>query len=252
SLSTTERIAAAPAQILPQLSDLKPAVSQWFERWKKLSRTIRKILETATSFHPLNEPGVASVISKNLPADATLFISNSMPIRDIDVQFDPQITSTQVLCNRGADGIDGVNSTALGVASQLQNNYLYIGDLAFFHDLTGLMMARKYDLDLTVIVQNNDGGGIFSILPQYQEKTQFEKVFGTPLDLKISAIADMYDAKYCKITTAGKLADIIRQQPHGLTIVEVVVPRQAVPEQQDHLKAAVADRLQEFLDENHG
>ncbi len=251
SLSTTERIAAAPAQIFPQLSELKPAVSQWFERWNKLSQTIRETLESTTSLQPLNEPGVASVISKNLPADATLFVSNSMPIRDIDVQFDPQMTGTKVLCNRGADGIDGVNSTALGVASQLQNNYLYIGDLAFFHDLTGLMMARKYDLDLTVIVQNNDGGGIFSILPQYQEKTQFEKVFGTPLDLKISAIADMYDATYYKATTAGKLADVIRQQPHGLTIVEVVVPRQAVPEQQDHLKAAVADRLQEFLDGNH-
>ena len=250
SLSTTTVVAADAAQILPQLSGLVGVTPDWFAQWQRLDQTVAKTLRENTQQAELTEPAVARVIGDNLPADSTLFVSNSMPIRDIDEQFRPQTSGIKVLCNRGADGIDGVNSTALGVAAHSRANYLYIGDLAFFHDLTGLMMARQYQLNLTVIVQNNNGGGIFSILPQYQEKTQFEKVFGTPLNLNLPALAQFYAAKYVQVTDADQLAAEIQRQPQGLTIVEVPVKRAIVPDEQNRLKVQVAKQVEKIFNEN--
>lgn len=250
TLSTTECIAASPDQILPQLTDIRGAPSGWSHSWSRLGAVIRETLRVERKREPLTEPTVAAVFSENLPQDSTLFVSNSMPIRDIDMQFDPRNIGIKVLCNRGANGIDGVNSTALGVATQNKSNYLYIGDLAFFHDLTGLMMVQPYQLNLTVVVQNNNGGGIFSTLPQYQERTQFEKVFGTPLNLNIAAIADLYNARYEKANNSFKLAKILAEKPQGLTIIEVQVMRGDVPNEQNRLQEKVAQKVQEFLNEN--
>ena len=101
------------------------------------------------------------------------------------------------IANRGTNGIDGVVSTAFGVqAATKRPGYLLIGDLAFLHDVNGLIISRFQKSNMTIVVMNNDGGGIFSYLPQSTEGTYFEDLFGTPTGLKFSHIAAMYHAQY--------------------------------------------------------
>ncbi|MGG3094059.1 thiamine pyrophosphate-dependent enzyme, partial [Bacillus safensis] len=116
-----------------------------------------------------------------LPKESVLFIGNSMPIRDVDTFFETQSKPFRMMANRGANGIDGVVSTALGTYAALKQPVtLVIGDLSFYHDMNGLLAAKLMDIPLTVVLINNDGGGIFSFLPQASDKPYYEKLFGTP------------------------------------------------------------------------
>lgn len=239
TLNTTIAIALAPQQLLPALQ-LPPSPRTWLAKWQQLDEQLHQVLtQVVSSSTTLTEPQIAWTLGQNLPANSTLFVSNSMPIREIDDYFAP--TKPQlVLANRGANGIDGINSTALGMASQrTKNSYLYIGDLAFFHDLTGLMMARQEQLQLTIIVQNNQGGGIFSFLPQAQEPTQFEKVFGTPLNYQIADVAQLFGGQYYHVQKQSELAQLLAQEHAGLTIIEVTTQRPLLTQIDGQIKAAV-------------
>jgi 2-succinyl-5-enolpyruvyl-6-hydroxy-3-cyclohexene-1-carboxylate synthase len=111
-----------------------------------------------------------------------------MPIRDADTFFENQERSFRIFANRGANGIDGVVSTALGIyAATKEPVTLVIGDLSFYHDLNGLLVQQTLDIPLTVVLVNNDGGGIFSFLPQSAEERYFELLFGTPTGLEFRA-----------------------------------------------------------------
>ena len=228
SLSTNIVIPISPKILLPQLN---PSVIKdtWLKTWQKLKAIEPKFLHFVKSFKGWTEPKVVSNFNDNLPSQVQLFVSNSMPIREIDDYLLTPNKPIKLLCNRGANGIDGVNSTALGAASQKDGNYfLYIGDVAFFHDLTGLAMAERYHLNLTVIVQNNNGGGIFSFLPQVKVKDQFEKVFGTPLNLNIKKIAEAFSAKYHKIRSQAELQAYLNKCPQDLTILEIPINRRSI------------------------
>ena len=100
-----------------------------------------------------------------------------MPIRDLDTFFFTNEKNITLLANRGANGIDGVVSTALGVSTVLENTVLANGDLSFFHDMNGLLAAKLQKQNITILLINNDGGGIFSFLPQSSEKEYFELPF---------------------------------------------------------------------------
>lgn len=133
------------------------------------------------------------MISKLTNEDA-LFVSNSMPIRDIDnLLFDNE---AEIYANRGANGIDGVVSTALGMAVHKKVTLL-IGDLAFYHDMNGLLMSKINDIHLNIVLLNNDGGGIFSYLPQKASaEAYFERLFGTPTGLDFEHAALLYDFNF--------------------------------------------------------
>ena len=103
-------------------------------------------------------------LAELLPENSTIFVGNSMPIRDLDSFFHFNQKSIKVMANRGANGIDGTISTALGAATKEQPFYLLLGDLTFFHDLNGLVAAKLEEIDITIILINNNGGGIFSFL----------------------------------------------------------------------------------------
>ena len=122
---------------------------------------------------------VGELIKKTFEEDA-LFISNSMPIRDIDnLLLNKNI---DIYANRGANGIDGIVSTALGMAVHKRITLL-IGDLSFYHDMNGLLMSKLNNIQMNIVLLNNDGGGIFSYLPQKESATDyFERLFGTPTD----------------------------------------------------------------------
>src|SRR5699024_6861786 len=110
-----------------------------------------------------------------------LFVANSLPIRDVDTFFHGLQNKVTVYENRGTSGIDGTMSSALGVAATTRQHVtLLIGDLSFYHDMNSLLDARHYELDITIILINNNGGGIFSFLPQAKEAKHFEALFGTP------------------------------------------------------------------------
>jgi 2-succinyl-5-enolpyruvyl-6-hydroxy-3-cyclohexene-1-carboxylate synthase len=135
-----------------------------------------------------NEPAVAQCIAASLPLGASLFVSSSRPIRDIESFAHPR-DGVEVFANRGLAGIDGNLSTALGIASKRECTYAVVGDLSFLHDLTALV--NRESLKLKLIVINNDGGGIFSTLPQ-AGVPGFEKIFGTPHGQDLFEIANAF------------------------------------------------------------
>lgn len=132
-----------------------------------------------------------------------IFVSNSMPIRDVE-RYDMR-RQHDIYANRGVNGIDGVTSTALGMAMHKRVT-LIIGDLAFYHDMNGLLMSKLEDIDINIIVFNNNGGGIFNFLPQNSEPEVFERLFGTPMDISFEHAALLYAFNYTKITDVDTLA----------------------------------------------
>lgn len=174
----------------------------------------------------LSESRLFYQLADMLPEGANLFVGNSMPIRDLDSFFQNNRKSIRVLANRGANGIDGTISTALGAAAVYPEPlYLVLGDLTFFHDLNGLLAAKLYSIDITIIVINNNGGGIFSFLPQAQHPKHFELLFGTPLDLDFEHVVRMYNGAFTRINDWGHLQTVMDQTRQGLNVLEVVTKR---------------------------
>jgi 2-succinyl-5-enolpyruvyl-6-hydroxy-3-cyclohexene-1-carboxylate synthase len=201
----------------------------WAEDWAAAERAA----QTAIAAHlaareDISEPGVFAEISRLLPAGATLFAANSMPVRDLDTFLPPGPQPLRILGNRGANGIDGLTSTALGLAAGGLGPVVFVtGDLSLYHDSNGLLAARLHSLSLTIVLINNDGGGIFSFLPQASEQDVFEPLFGTPHGLDFRPLAELYGATYSHATSwpefrAAVVASVARR---GLHIVEVRTDR---------------------------
>lgn len=162
----------------------------------------------------------------------TFFLSSSMPIRDFE-RYDTRVTH-EVFANRGANGIDGVISSALGIGTKEQVTML-IGDVSMNHDINSLLMAKLENIDFTVIVFNNNGGNIFSYLPQYAHKPHFERLFGTPLDLNFEHAAKLYDYKYVHIENTDELTkDMLNQS--GRQMIEIKTDREHNLESHNKLK----------------
>ncbi|WP_430489320.1 2-succinyl-5-enolpyruvyl-6-hydroxy-3-cyclohexene-1-carboxylic-acid synthase [Rossellomorea marisflavi] len=198
----------------------------WMEKWISLNERTKNLMQDVIG--EWDEGKAVKCLLETIPEQSSVFVSNSMPIRDVDTFFFSNDRSISIHANRGANGIDGVVSTALGMSTQSPSTYLLIGDLAFFHDMNGLLAGRKYGLDLTVIVMNNNGGGIFSYLPQANEGAYFEELFGTPMDLEFSHVAAMYGADYSLVKTESDFLQALRQAEgmKGLKIIEVLADRQ--------------------------
>jgi 2-succinyl-5-enolpyruvyl-6-hydroxy-3-cyclohexene-1-carboxylate synthase len=183
-----------PAHVLRAAVEGEPERG-WLAGWQAAAAAADKAL--AAELDALagpNEPGVARAVAAALPDGAHLVVSSSMPVRDVERYAAPR-TGLTVVANRGANGIDGVVSTAVGVAAGSGTpTVLLIGDVAFLHDSNGLLGARGRGVDLTCVVVDNDGGGIFSFLPQATALApdRFEDLFGTPHGLDLVALAAAY------------------------------------------------------------
>lgn len=175
--------------------------------------------------------GDEGVIVKKLiecvPDGSDIVSGSSMPIRDMDTFFAKTDKELTLFSNRGANGIDGVVSTAFGIqAARKRPAYLLIGDLSFLHDVNGLIVSRFHETDLTIIILNNDGGGIFSYLPQSTVSNHFEELFGTPTGLTFEHIAAMYDAQYAAIHTVEEFeVEIRKEKTKDVRILEVFTSR---------------------------
>ena len=181
--------------------------------------------------------------------DVNIFASSSMPIRDIDTFFVPTEKTIHIIANRGANGIDGVVSSAFGysAASSLPT-YLVIGDLATLHDMSGLLATRYQQIDCTIIVMNNDGGGIFSYLPQSKVDAHYEDLFGTPTALGFEQLADMFDCQYDRVSTLEDFSYALQSEKmSGVRFIEVMTNRALNVETHRALWARINERLAQWL-----
>ena len=138
-----------------------------------------------------------ATVSAAVPEGANLFVSSSMPIRDLDAFGVPRDETVRVFGNRGASGIDGIASTAFGVAAATgRPTVCVIGDVALFHDLNGLLWSREPDAPVVFVLIDNDGGGIFHTLPIAEHESAFTKYFATPHGLDFRHVAEMHDIAF--------------------------------------------------------
>lgn len=213
--------------LLAVIKDKTP--NNWLMSWQKMNQLVKVVLEDVLSDATLEEEGkIVSVLRDALPEQAGLFIGNSMAIRDVDTYFEQTPKKIKMLANRGANGIDGVVSAALGASTVTQPMYLLIGDLSFYHGMNGLLLAKKYRLNLTIILINNNGGGIFSFLPQNEHPKYFETLFGTSTDLDFEHAANLYGAVYQAVSDVGDLEEALDEASYhkGLDIIEIKTSRQ--------------------------
>lgn len=200
--------------------------SGWLDGWVARDRRARAALrEAARCFDEPFEGRVVVELQDLLPAGATIFAGNSMPVRDLDSFLETHDKPLTCLANRGANGIDGVTSTALGVAAAGKGPvYLLIGDLSFYHDMNGLWAALRHGLDLTVVLVNNDGGGIFHYLPQAGHDDVFETWFGTPSGLDFAHATQLYGGHHSVAHDWEGFRAAVAPGP-GLRVVEVLTDR---------------------------
>lgn len=215
----------------------------WLSQWQQLekqSRTeVQRHMKQAT-----DEAAYIDRLLKKLTKDDHLFVSNSMPIRDIDnLLID---CKANVYANRGANGIDGVVSTALGMAVHKKVTLL-IGDLAFYHDMNGLLMSKLNDIPLNIILLNNDGGGIFSYLPQRTAaENYFERLFGTPTGLDFKHAALLYDFTFERIESLQTF-EMTQLSSFGAHIYEIVTDRDDNHAQHQVLYQKLGDLIHALL-----
>lgn len=203
----------------------------WLNAWSQADQVTRESLTAAMRRFPAFFEGrIFAELAELLPNGAHLVVGNSMPVRDCDTFFWPNGKRIHVYGNRGANGIDGVVSTALGIAAASDGDaptVLVIGDLSFYHDLNGLLATRLHGLNLTVVLVNNDGGGIFSFLPQADHPDHFERLFGTPTGLDFSHAVRMYGGDFTRIADWDAFRAVLREgmSGGGLRVVEVPTER---------------------------
>lgn len=221
----THHIQAPPKELWMLDVEVKPD-NPYAEKWRQASALYWQIADQHCQ-EETDEGVLAKAFFEELD-ECDLIVGSSMPIRDVDTFFRTNGRDTMVYANRGANGIDGVVSTAFGVqAASERPAYLFIGDLSFLHDMNGLIASKMQETDMTVVVMNNDGGGIFSYLPQSEEERHFEALFGTPTGLKFEDAARMYDAEYAAVETKEQLIVALRSpKEKQVKIIEVFTDRQ--------------------------
>ena len=173
-----------------------------------------------------------------------------MPIRDVDSFFPGRAEAVRVLANRGTGGIDGLISSALGASAASDGPLaLLIGDLSFYHDLNGLLAAKQHRLRATIIVLNNDGGGIFSFLPQAEEVPEFEPLFGTPHGLAFAPVAALFGLQHDCVDAVAPFREAVAAslaQP-GVQIIEVKTDRRENAALHRQIWSAIAARVSAAL-----
>lgn len=201
--------------------------STWTDQWLRLNQLVKESIVQIDD-EGISEGRLIYHLQHLLPKKASVMIGNSMPIRDMDDFFHSNSSEIKLFGNRGVNGIDGLISTALGISVIEDHTYLVVGDLSFYHDMNGLLAAKMHDLNLTILIINNNGGGIFSMLQQANYPTYFELLFGTPTDLRFEHAAHLYGGKYYKVETLQQYLSVMEhtRMEKGLKIIEVLTNRQ--------------------------
>lgn len=238
----THHIQVSPTSVF-QLTVNRPRTA-YTELWARANRIASEVTEHYEGV-PGDEGIIAKLLLEHLP-DCVDFISgSSMPIREVDTFFRKTRKDIFHFANRGTNGIDGVVSTALGIqTARKRPTWLLIGDLSFLHDVNGLIVSRFHEMDLSIVIINNDGGGIFSYLPQSTVPEHFEELFGTPTGLTFEHIAAMYEAQYASVTTAESFqTELAKPKNKPIRIIEVFTDRQINVKAHRDLWLQITERL---------
>jgi len=225
-------------RVFTSLPDLQGVIQSddWIATWNKVSERTKKLVASLDGW---NEAVIARTIAAAIPNETALFVSSSRPIRDLEGFAVPRGGVT-TYANRGLAGIDGNISTALGIANSHTATIAILGDLSFLYDLTGLI--QKEEINCRFIVINNDGGGIFSTLPQ-RGSEGFETVFGTPHGLNPAEIANSMGVSAKQISSIKELEAEVKSPISGISVVVCDVPDRE--SNADNLKA-VYESLKSF------
>lgn len=202
---------------IPSVTRNNDIDDEWPRLWNAYADETSTMVESLPVW---SEASIARTVARLLPDETTLFVSSSRPIRDLE-GFAASRGNVETFANRGLAGIDGNISTALGIASQRSSTVAILGDLSFLHDATGLIGAEGINLRLLII--NNDGGGIFSTLPQHNAPG-FEKLFGTAHGLDPALIAASMEVPSTSVTSIDELQREMLEPVIGLSVVVANVP----------------------------
>ena len=255
--TATDSVAADPSQVLrgvarrlddsdgEERSAPTDTSGAWRDRYRAAERTHWGALVEGRDEH-LFEGGVLATVIESAPDPGTVFVSNSMPVRDCDRFGAPRGADLTVLGNRGASGIDGILSTGLGAGSATDDPLVVVtGDLAYFHDMNGLLSVTRCSVDATVVLINNDGGGIFHMLPIESFDPPFTEQFRTPHGLDFEPTGDLYGLEYTRVATTAAFerayADSLASD--GTQVIEVTVDGEASHRFREELERRVHERL---------
>ena len=224
---TKEIVRANPVALCDALMETKllPEHDNWLKRFQQAEQLTNAAQPDNNSDQPCEDLIVQELIYA-IPDEAVLFSGNSLPIRHLDRWSGNATKSIRIVANRGASGIDGNISSLLGLAAaSRQRIFGLLGDLAFYHDMNGLLAARN--IDGVIVLLNNGGGGIFGHLPQ-AELAQFNRHWLTPTNLDFSKVAELYGLNFHRINKQSELTPAleIAMAEHGLSILEVMVDRE--------------------------
>jgi 2-succinyl-5-enolpyruvyl-6-hydroxy-3-cyclohexene-1-carboxylate synthase len=220
----------------------------WLRTWRAADLAARAAIDAVLdSSDEVTEPRLARDLVAYLPGGSLLFAAASMPIRDLDQVMRPR-RGIRIMANRGASGIDGLVSSAMGAAlAHSGRSYALLGDLAFLHDQNGLILGPQDGRpDLVIVVVNNEGGGIFSLLPQASLTDPFERVFGTPHRVDLSYLAAAHGLPHTRLESASSLPKALAGE--GLRIIEARTNREANAELHGRMRQAAHAAVRDSMD----
>lgn len=225
---TTQRvIASSPIELAKSISVVNEDTS-YLSLWQQEQASMRRQLDTVLEEPSLFEGRIVKEMQALMPKGSQIFISNSMAIRDFDYFWSKGCNEVRLFGNRGVNGIDGTESTALGMASVGQPTVLVTGDLSFIHDMNGLIMGRQAGISLTIVLFNNDGGGIFEYLPQ-KGTPYFEYLFATPQGVDFSGLSTLFGIDHEEVTSYEQFKTLLMESLNtpGIQILEIKTGRES-------------------------
>lgn len=232
-------LAALAAALPPVAAAVSPYGKEWLVR-ETIAR--QRLTDQLQPLEPLFEGKVSWLLSQKLSPQTPLMVANSMPVRDMEWFWAPSDRAVSIYCSRGANGIDGTLSTAMGIAQHHRKAVLLTGDLALLHDSNGLLNSAQRDFHLTVLLINNQGGGIFEMLPIAQFEPPFETFFATPQQVDFAALATAHGASYEQITSWQILASRLTHLPErGIRLLELRCDRRGDAQQRAELLSSIGD-----------
>ena len=213
--------------------------NEYLQLWRNTEIQVRETIDQKISaINKIMEPKVSWLLSQILPPATPIFIANSMPVRDVEFFWKPNNLEIKPFFNRGANGIDGTLSTALGVAHRNQSSIMLTGDLALLHDTNGFLIKNKFVGHLTIILINNNGGGIFEMLPVAKFDPPFEEFFATPQHINFAQLCATYGVEHEVIEDWEQFKQKLISLPNsGIRVLEVQTDRRSDAKwRQDNLR----------------